>query len=268
MNALTGMVLKRLGKVRRTVFYCIDFAEQRFQNRFLNAVYHWVDLTCARSCDETWNLSTRILALREKQGISRQKLAYVPVGVYPLAKRPTPMYKNRIIYFGAVDFYKGVAMAVDAFPRILKQIPNAEMVIMGDGPAFDDILRRINGLGIQKSVRLMGRVSYEQASLVLSQGGIGLAPFSPAFISPYADPQKVKEYLRFGCPVVITNVPAIHEEIDTHKAGLVIKYDSDELVRAVVTLMSNGAYFESCGLNAFEMAKSYNWSAIFGRVID
>ena len=79
LNAAAGLLLRRLGKARRVVFWTIDYVPDRFDNRMLNWVYHRFDRLCVRRCDETWNLSPRMEPARRERGVEgRQRV--VPMG--------------------------------------------------------------------------------------------------------------------------------------------------------------------------------------------
>ena len=267
-NAITGVFLKKIGRVRKTIFYCFDFTERRFDNRLLNWIYLAVDIVSARGSDQVWNVSTAIDQLRYGQGLASGKTLLVPIGVYSLQERPTPLKRHRIIYFGILDQFKGVMLAIEAMPSIIKLVSDAELIVMGDGPIRGKISQRVSELNISDHVKIMGRVSYVTAGEVLGEGGIGVAPLAPQYISPYADLQKVKEYVRFGCPVIITDVAPVHKEIAMRHAGVVIRYDLDEFIMAAIKLMSSDQLFEECSINAFKMAKDYDWTNIFARALN
>lgn len=66
LNCLGGLFLKKLGKVRKVIFYSIDFVPIRFDNKFLNRTYHAIENYCVTHSDEVWNVSPRIAEGREK----------------------------------------------------------------------------------------------------------------------------------------------------------------------------------------------------------
>ena len=61
LNALPGVFLKKLGLVKKTIFYSVDYTPTRFENVFLNAAYQKIDKFCAKFSDEVWNVSLRIV---------------------------------------------------------------------------------------------------------------------------------------------------------------------------------------------------------------
>ena len=60
LNAAAGLALRSIGFVDVVIYYTIDFTPQRFDNKFANRFYHWLDLKCSELSNETWNVSPRI----------------------------------------------------------------------------------------------------------------------------------------------------------------------------------------------------------------
>jgi glycosyltransferase involved in cell wall biosynthesis len=111
----------------------------------------------------------------------------------------------------------------------------------------------------------MGYVSYERASEVLREGGVGIAPFEPRFISAYADPEKIKDYIRFGCPVLMTDAPEVHKAIQERAAGIVVSYDINEFAEAAILLITDADLYEKLSRNAMKMAEDYEWDNIYNK---
>src|SRR5258708_525484 len=68
LNAFTGYILKLLHKTNALVFYTIDYVPNRFPNKMMNSVYHFLDRLAVRKSDIVWNLSSVMIAEREKNG--------------------------------------------------------------------------------------------------------------------------------------------------------------------------------------------------------
>jgi len=262
-NALSGIVLRKLGLVQTVIFYCIDYADTRFRNPILNWIYHRVDLLSTRHSDYIWNLSDRVNMIRLDLGVPPERTRHVPVGLYMQEEAQPARYTRRLIYFGFLDAYKGVDLAIKTMKTILAQIPDAKLTIMGGGPHLSELTALVRRENLEDVISTLGYVSYEKAAEIFQEGGIGIAPFAPGFISTYSDPEKVKDYIRFGCPVVMTNVPEIHEEIERNGAGIVVRYDMKEFADAVIRLFSDTALYRSCSVNALKMASGYKWDNVY-----
>lgn len=63
-----------------------------------------------------------------------------------------------VVYVGRVDPEKKVGLVVDAFSKVLGKLPEAQLVIVGDGVDRLRIEQNVKKLGALKSIRILGRV--------------------------------------------------------------------------------------------------------------
>ncbi len=63
-----------------------------------------------------------------------------------------------VVYVGRVDPEKKVGLVVDAFSKVLEKLPEAQLVIVGDGVDRLRIEQNVKKLGVLKSIRILGRV--------------------------------------------------------------------------------------------------------------
>src|SRR5438445_788730 len=182
INALAGLILRKLGLVRKVIFYKIDYVPQRFGNSILNRIYHVIDDYCSRECNWTWNLSrTMIEQRRDRIGPDRVKRQMiVPTGAHfdrierlPVEKVP----KRRLAYMGSLRPNQGIELAISAFPRVKERFPDAELLIIGSGPMESD-LKRLATQSNLKDVVFAGQIpDHKDVEQRLSRCGIGLAPY-------------------------------------------------------------------------------------------
>ena len=142
LNALSGLVLKLLGRVTKTVYYVIDYNPKRFQNKMLNTIYHKIDQVCVTYCDETWNLSPRMeVGRKEYFKFSGGHQKVVPVGVW-LDRIHIPRFeeinKHTLVFMGHITEKQGVQHILDAVPSIIEKIPDFVASII-DGRILDQV---------------------------------------------------------------------------------------------------------------------------------
>jgi len=272
LNAFTALILKRLGRIKTLIFYTIDYIPYRFKNRLLNYIYHLIDRICCYYCDFVWNVSSRIAEARAKRGILREKCApqmVVPVGSnFNNIERRSFEKINRfhLVYMGHLLPKQGMQLFIEAIPAILREIPEAKLIIVGTGP-FEKILKKkVRELNLEKQVSFKGYIkSHSEIEKILVSCAVGLAPYVPAkdVYTQYADPGKVKTYLACGLPIIITRVPWIAEEIERRPMGITVNYNKEELVNAVIKLLSDDEFYKKCRKNAIEFASSLSWSRIY-----
>lgn len=272
LNAFLGIMLRKIGITKNVIFYTIDWIEKRFRNRFYNAIYHFVDRYAVSHSDYVWNISRRIVKIREEQGLEKEKNIFVPAGVsLSEVKYVSPEKANpkKFVFLGALEKSKGVELVINVWPKILERIPDAELIVIGKTPTGAGIKPYEDKLKRMKNVRLMGVLSHKEVLKVLPQYGVGLAPYSPDAdsISRFSDPSRVKDYLACGLPVVITGVPEIAFEVQESVAGVLIDYSKWALVNAV-EMITSSANYEEYRLNARELGSKFDWNGIFSNAMD
>ncbi len=271
LNALTGILLRRFGKVERVVYYVIDYIPNRFKANWLNRLYHWLDRYCVSQADETWNLSSAMATERLKSGLSIQssgRQRTVPVGTHLLerATRSTkPEYFPELVFLGILSSEQGIELLLEAWPKILAALPSARLTVIGSGPLAERVRHS------QTPIRFLGYLPKQtDVDQYLAAADIGLAPYeikSDSF-KQFTDPGKIKSYLGAGLPIVMTNISAIAQEIELAGAGKIVTDDIESLVEAVVSLATNSDDYEEAARAAQKLAQRYLWHNIFDTAFD
>lgn len=273
LNAFTGLLLKKIGKVRKVIFYTIDYIPQRFRSKLLNKIYHFIDSYCVKHCDWIWNVADAMVEGREKKGIPkryRTKQVTVPIGtdlsVSPLSL--DEIEKSTIVYVGHLRKKMGLELLVESLPQLRKHIPQIRLVIMGRGPLEGRLRQKVEELGLRDRVEFTGFIkSHRELQERLRRYTLGVAPYvdDEENYTRYADPAKPKAYMGLGLPVIITRVPWIAEEVEKRKMGIAINYDKKELIDAVVKLLNDDEFYTMCRENALEFASKLSWDSIYDR---
>ena len=275
LNTFVGIMLKNAGLAKKIVYFSPDWSENRFNYTLFNFVFQKLDYFCVKYADIVWN-SSAIMPLdpmvkeREKLGYPkewRKKQIQVSDGCDLL---PVPPFESinryQIGYVGHLIKRCGVQLAIEAFPIIVRQFPQAKLLIIGNGPMEEELRKKAQGLNIEFT-GFMGNI--KQVYKKLSKCAIAIAPYeeSKETISQFTDPGKVKNYFSVGLPVIITKVPQIAYEIDKKKCGVVIHYDTKEFIDATLSLLKNTAKLKKYRKNVLKLRNKYDWDTIFERAL-
>jgi len=273
INAFVGILLRKIGTVEKVVFYTIDYVPQRFENKSLNNLYHWVDKYCVKNADQTWNLSSRMAEAREKQkGMKTSEYnrqVTFPIGIWYNRIKRLPfneIEKHTLVYMGHLIEKQGVQLVIDAIPDIIKEIPDFKFLVLGTGEYESVLKQKVCELNIESFVEFTGYIKdHREIEKLLAKSACAVALYNTK-IDPwtyYADPGKVKAYLATGLPVIITDVPQIAREIQDNSCGFIVEYDKDDFTRAVLFLMNDDDLNNNYRQNAAKFAKQFNWNDIF-----
>jgi glycosyltransferase involved in cell wall biosynthesis len=269
LNALMGLLLKRIGRTSAVIYFSVDYVPKRFQSRVMNAIYHRVDRLCVKSSDVLWNVSSRMARVREEQGVTGRNLI-VPAGVNigPIKKLSSQNKRAAtLVFIGYLTRIKGVQLIIEAMPDIVKSVPMARLVVVGSGPMEDELKRLASGGGVEDCIEFLKPMPYEELMKLLSECSVGMAPYMPVqtSYSRWGDPMKIKEYAAFGLPIVMTNVPEIADEVEGEGVGIIVDYDRRQLTQAVVRILTDARLYSQMSERAVRFASGYDWSSIFAR---
>lgn len=133
--------------------------------------------------------------------------------------RAKPVLKEEGFCIGAIGVlrnWKGHAYLIDAAPRILKEIPEATFYIVGDGPQYGNLLRRIKDLGLEDKVLMLGY--REDIPEILASLDVVVHPS----YENEGIPQVVLQAMAMERPVVAADSGAIGEVVLDGKTGLLV----------------------------------------------
>lgn len=272
LNALSALILKGLGRIKKVIFFTVDYTPVRFKNRLLNKIYHLNDRFCCYNSDMVWNDSELMEIERGKNGLKMTKSAkqiVVPGGNnFNSIKRLSINEINRhhIVFMGHLIKKQGLDLAIDALEEIIKKVPMVKLVIIGKGEYENELIKRIANKNLGEYVDFTGFIEdHTKLEEILSRCAVAIAPYIPDSNSFtfYSDSGKSKTYMSAGLPVVITKVPQIAEQIDKNKAGFAIEYDQKQFVEAVTKLLKDDLLFKEYRENAIEFASKFSWDKIF-----
>ena len=273
LNAFTGIILKKLNKVKKVIFYTIDYVPKRFDYQILNNIYHWVGKFCVKNADEVWNVSPRIAEGREKiRGLKQNiynKQKVVPIGVWFDRVRRLPfdkIEKHQLLFVGHLLEKQGVQLVLDSTPEIIKSIPDFHFLIIGGGEYEETLKKKTSDLGIEKYVTFTGWIKdRSKLDQIMADSALAIAMYDKEKdrFTYYADPTKLKDYLSAGLPVLLTDVPHNAKEIQKRNCGLIVKPDSRSIANAVIDLIKNEEKLKQYRENAANYAKQFDWNIIF-----
>ncbi len=275
LNALSAVILKMLGRTKIACYYVIDHMDRRFKNPLFNFVYELLDFISLKYSDKVWILSERMAdAKRKKYKLKGENFLAVPVGI-ELEKvdkfsKTEKLKKKTMVLMSYLDETKGVQLIIDAMPLILKQEPDAKLLVIGTGPYESALKEKTKAMNLENSVKFMGLMRHEQLFKFIPHERISIAPYTDDKnnYTWYADPTKPKEYLACGLPLVITNVPWIAEEVEKKPMGVVCGYKKEELAEACIKLLKDDAFYMLCLENALDFASGLSWERIYKEAVE
>ena len=153
------------------------------------------------------------------------KIHVIPNGVSPerfagvAAARAQRQGPFTLGFVGTLKPWHGVDLLIEAFERLLARVPEARLLIVGDGPERERLIAQCEHLGLADRVEFTGAVDPAEVGGHLSRMDVGVAPY-PRLSDFYFSPLKVYEYLAVGMPVVASDIGQLQEIMRDGDAGI------------------------------------------------
>jgi glycosyltransferase involved in cell wall biosynthesis len=169
-----------------------------------------------------------------------------------IPKSDTPL----IGYFGRLKKYKSVEHLIRAFDLVRKQIPEARVMIVGEGDNRKVLENLTRDLGLSEFVEFRGFVSDEDKVKYLQQ-----MHFVVNTSSKEGWGLTVVEANACGTCVIAANVPGLKDSVVDGETGLLYEYGNiQELSEKIVYLIRNPDVRERLSEGAVRWARSFDWN--------
>ncbi|MES9899027.1 MAG: glycosyltransferase family 4 protein [Sedimenticola sp.] len=212
------------------------------RSRFATMLKAWV----IQKADEVTAVSQALANAVSTTAQGARKIHVMPMGVdldqLFVPGKPRPRGQT-LIFAGRLVEKKGVDCLLDAMPEILMDFPSCHLLIAGDGPNRKQLVSRAEELGISASVQFHGRYRNEELPQLYARADIAAFPFQVARDGDQEGLGLVTiEAMGCGLPVVVSNLPAVHDVIKHEENGLLCPTrDHSCLARAIKHLLSDEA---------------------------
>ena len=202
-------------------------------------------------------------------GIEKEKICIIPNGIENnrFLNMPSPYrFKKKygfdgkmILFVGELSPRKGVQYLIKSMPKVLREIPDTTLVIVGIDRGFQSHLEGLsNELGIDNKVLFTGPVSNERLLEAYSACDVFVLPSEREGL-----PTVILEAMASGKPVVATNVGGNPYVIENGVTGLLTNYgDETKLADAIIYLLENVGVREKMGKDARKRVKEFSWEKI------
>lgn len=145
---------------------------------------------------------------------------------------------DEILFVGRLVEKKGLRHLIDAMPMILEARPTAYLTIAGFGPEEAERRAQVVRLGLQDKVRFLGALSQADLPAHYRNAAVFVAPFIEAASGDREGLGLVAvEAAGCGCPVVVSDLPAVRDVFSCDDASLVAPGDAAALAVACLAVL-------------------------------
>jgi glycosyltransferase involved in cell wall biosynthesis len=166
-----------------------------------------------------------------------------------------------ILYVGMLNPHRGLETAIDAMPAILRQVPNARLVIVGDGPSRSVLEQRVRTTRLEERVTFTGYQPFARLSSYITLSAAGLIPHISTPHIETTMPNKVFQYMLLGRPVIVSSVRPLMRVVRDAQCGVIFtERDPGSLAEAVLQLRDHQLRQQLGENGRAAIAARYNWN--------
>ena len=174
--------------------------------------------------------------------------------------------KNEFILFvGRLVEKKGAEYLIKAMPFVLKRLPEAKLLIVGNGPEKNKLVNLARELNMESSVIFTGSILNKDLPRFYATADVFAGP---SIVTEKGDTEGLGivflEVIASGLCVIGTNVGGIPDIIKHNKTGILVEQKNPgQLANAIVNLLKDKNLQKRLSKNAIQHVKNtYSWNIV------
>lgn len=216
-----------------------------------------------RSADISTALTEHIKRATEHYHRRELRMVVIPNGIDARPGHPGKVRKELgigpkhkvIVFVGRLVGVKGLKYLLDAMKSVLKEHPDARLLVVGDGPLRKSLEEQSRSNSTSERVIFMGPRA-DVPDILADSDMLVLPSFHEGF------PNVVLEAMSAGKPVVVTRVTSNPDIVKSGFGELVSPRSSESLETAICRMLSDGKRMARMGREAREESKRYSWDNV------
>ena len=194
-----------------------------------------------------------------KERIGKTKCIYIPNVVDNIPDVDSKKDTNTIISIGRLSKEKGFIDLISVLNIVKQQVPDVVLHLIGDGEQKEEIIEKINSLGLDKHVIVHGFLNKDQIEeCMLDSSVYVMTSFTESF------GLVLLEAFSYSLPCVAFDSAAGAKELINRNNGILItNRDKYSMARAIVNLLNNKDKLDRLGVNAKKSVFNYSKESVY-----
>jgi glycosyltransferase involved in cell wall biosynthesis len=255
------------------VFRSIDTLSQLVSSRVLSAITRFLEKKVYSKVDRVLIISPMLSRYVIGMGAPAERVKQLLLGIDMAVFRPAPANPDIreksgfgadslvITFVGTLYDFSGLDTFIRQFPNVLEKVPEARLLIVGDGPQRSSLERIISALGLNKQVLITGFQPFETMPQYINLAAVCINPFLKTDVTKDIFPTKIVQYMGCGKAVIATPLPGLKALVPGEGQGIVYAESPGEITDAVISLLKSDTRREALGraaLNYVRQTHSYD----------
>jgi len=251
------------------VFRSIDILHMLVRNKILRRITFSLEKKVYSHVDKILALTPKLAEYVVNMGADKNDIELLLFGVD--TKRFNPNVDGKrlkdqwgidendkvVVFIGTFFEFSGLDSYIEQFPKVLEEVPEAKLVIVGGGYLFEKLKRTIADLGLNDKIILTGFQPFELMPQYINLADICINPFQIGNATRDIIPGKIYQYLACARPVLATPLEGMKSLLPDENYGMVYS-DIDAFAQNTVALLKDDVYARNIGENGYRYCVENN----------
>jgi glycosyltransferase involved in cell wall biosynthesis len=177
--------------------------------------------------------------------------------------RPRTRHDEKLILLfpGSLQWHQGLDIAIRAFDKVSRALPQAEFHIYGDGNMKPSLIALAAERGFNGRVKFFDSVRIAEIANIMANADLGVVPKRADSFGNEAYSTKIMEFMSLGVPVVISKTRIDQYYFDDSVVRFFESGNDDALADAILDVLQNPALRQRMVANAFDYSKRNSWES-------
>lgn len=171
---------------------------------------------------------------------------------------------TQILSVGRLVKWKGFDTLIKIMPELLKENPNFELIIGGEGPEEKNLKEMIQKEGLENNVKIIKMMNSQEVLMWLQQADIFVLNTGYEGLS-----HTILEAMSVSIPVITTNVGGNPELIKIYEKGKLVEYNNQQqLKKAILELYNEPKLREKSVENSKKFLEGFVFEKMINETIE
>jgi glycogen(starch) synthase len=245
-------------------------------------VLRWLEKETVRRCDLIIAVTSALATQISRLGASaKNKTVVIPNGVDTDVFNPStsgewarnqleiPTTDFVIFHAKAFEVYNGQAYLIEAVRELANRIPDAKLVLAGDGPQLPGLKDLCGELGLSDRILFPGQIPHSQIPSHMAAADVVVVPSIRTGTSEEGSSNLLLEAMAMQKTVIATDVGGNRDTITHGENGILVPdRDSHAIAEAIVTMYTDRVLARRISRNARAyVERQRTWSEIAKRIL-
>ena len=175
-------------------------------------------------------------------------------------RRPT---SKLIVSAGRLVPWKGFGTLIEIMPKILREVPDAKLIIIGDGPERHKLKLQVATWRLGRQVELIGNLPHKKVLEYLASADAFILNTAYEGFS-----HQILEAMAIGAPVITTNVCGNPELVENNVSGILVEFNDKEAIKnSILKLLKDEKLTQKLTSAAFQKSKQFSKERMINETI-